>query len=176
MAQRKILTYGNPTLKRISARVAGVDEAVRSLVADLFDSMYAARGVGLAAPQIDELLQVIVVDPTPLSPEGTRALALINPEVLAYAGSSVFEEGCLSVPGTFADVRRPETVRVRYLGAEGDERIEDFAGMMARVVQHELDHLHGILFVDRLSRMRRSLLTKRLREIAADPQPGRPVL
>jgi peptide deformylase len=176
MAQRKILTYGNPTLKRIAVRAAGVDESVRAIVTDLFDSMYAARGVGLAAPQIDELLAVIVVDPTPLSPEGTRALALINPEVLAYAGSSVFEEGCLSVPGTYADVRRPETVRVRYLGVEGDERIEDFAGMMARVVQHEMDHLQGILFVDRLSRMRRSLLTKRLREIAADRQPGRPVL
>jgi peptide deformylase len=176
MAQRKILTYGNPTLKRTAARVAGVDEAVRAIVTDLFDSMYAARGIGLAAPQIDELVQAIVVDPTPLSPEGTRALALINPEILAYTGSCVFEEGCLSVPGTYADVRRPESVSVRYLGIDGAERTEDFAGMMARVIQHEMDHLQGILFVDRLSRMRRSLLTKRLREIAADPQPGRPVL
>jgi len=176
MAQRKILTYGHPTLKRKAARVAGVDESVRAIVKDLFDSMYAARGIGLAAPQIDELLAVIVVDPTPISPEGTRALALINPLVLSYAGSSVFEEGCLSVPGTFAEVRRPESVRVSYLGCDGDERIEDFAGMMARAVQHEMDHLQGVLFVDRLSRMRRSLLTKRLREIAADSQPDRPVL
>jgi peptide deformylase len=176
MAQRKILTYGHPTLKRPAAHVAEVDDGVRALVQDLFETMAGARGIGLAAPQIGESQRVLVVDPTPVAPEGARALALINPEIVSYAGSIVFEEGCLSVPGTYADVRRPETVRVRYLDPQGVEHVEAFDGFMARVVQHELDHLEGVLFVDRLSALRRTLLMRKLRSAKAQPQADRPAL
>jgi peptide deformylase len=176
MAQRNILTYGHPTLKRPAAQVAEVDDGVRALVQDLFETMAAARGIGLAAPQVGDSRRVIVVDPTPMSPEGARPLALINPEIVAYAGSVVFEEGCLSVPGAYADVRRPETVRVRFVDPQGEEHTDAFDGFMARVVQHEMDHLEGVLFVDRLSAMRRTLLMRKLRGIKAQPQADRPAL
>jgi peptide deformylase len=161
MARRTIVTLGHATLERRAERVEAFDAELGRLVADLFETMYDARGIGLAAPQVDVSLRVIVVDPRPAGAEDGRALALVNPEVVAYDGSSVFEEGCLSVPGIYAEVRRPERVRVRYQDEAGAPREEDFDGLMARVVQHEIDHLEGTLFVDRLSRMRRGWLLRR---------------
>ncbi len=164
MAQQAVVTIGHPTLKRRAAPVVHVDDSVRGLIADLFDTMRAERGIGLAAPQVDDSRRVIVVDPTPMDAAGGRPLALVNPEICAYAGSCVFEEGCLSVPGVYAEVRRPERVQVHYLDAEGSSHTEEFTGLMARVVQHEIDHLDGMLFVDRLSKLRRVLLTRKLAE------------
>jgi len=177
MAVRKIITYGHPTLRRRAPDVAEVTGETGILIDDLFETMYASNGIGLAAPQIDVLERVIVVDPTPVTEENTRALALINPEVIAYRGATVYEEGCLSVPGTYADVRRPDWVQVRYRNRAGEPVTEEFAGMMSRVIQHEIDHLDGTLFVDRLSPMRRTLVLRgyRRREEAAHGSE-RPVL
>ncbi|MBM3316358.1 MAG: peptide deformylase [Candidatus Eisenbacteria bacterium] len=175
MAVRRILTYGDPLLERRSAPVAGVDEKVRELVADLLETMDAERGIGLAAPQIGALRRVIVVHPRPEEEGSGRRLALINPEIVAYAGSCVFEEGCLSVPGTYAEVRRPERVRARYFDTGGEERIEEFDGLMARVVQHEIDHLDGVLFVERLAPMRLALLKRKLRGGRAPAAGGPPL-
>jgi peptide deformylase len=173
MAMRRILIYGDPILHQRAAPVREVDEGVRALVQDLFDTLGGARGIGLAAPQIGVLRRVIVVDPRPVERPGVRALALIDPEILGYEGSCVFEEGCLSLPGTYADVRRPERVTVRYLDREGREQIEEFESIMARVVQHEIDHLDGVLFIDRLPRMRRTLAQRKLRGTTAETPAGR---
>ncbi len=165
MSTRRIIVYGHPSLRKVAGPVREVDGEVAALITDLFDTMYEAPGIGLAAPQVDTLLRVVVVDPTPLDEPGTRKLALVNPEVLEYSGSEVREEGCLSIPGVYADVRRPARILVAYVDPEGKERQEEMTGIMARVVQHEIDHLDGKLFVDHLSAMRRSLLRRRLREI-----------
>jgi peptide deformylase len=135
------------------------------LVADLFETMAEERGIGLAAPQVNVGLRVIVVDPTPVAEEKARALALVNPEVRDYSGSTTLEEGCLSVPGVYAEVQRPERIRVHYRDPDGGEHEEEFVDLMARVILHEADHLDGKLFVDHLSPMRRSLLMRKLRAI-----------
>ena len=163
---RKIIVFGHDTLRRHAKRVERVDESIRDLVDSLFATMYEAPGIGLAAPQINQSQCVIVVHPRSETEE-TYALALINPEITDYSGRSTFEEGCLSVPGIFEDVRRPSSVSVRYLDTDGEEHHEEFDGMMARVIQHEIDHLKGKLFIDHLSPMRRALIKRRLRDIQA---------
>lgn len=162
--EREIIVYGHPTLRRKAQPVEEIDGEVQTLVKALFATMYKAPGIGLAAPQINVARRVLVVDPS-RSDDRARPLALINPRILEYAGFDDIEEGCLSVPGIYAEVRRPERIFVRYHSEDGQEREEEFDGMMARVVQHEYDHLEGKLFVDHLSRMRLALLRKRLREI-----------
>ncbi|MFH1143729.1 MAG: peptide deformylase [Candidatus Eisenbacteria bacterium] len=168
MSVRKIITYGHTTLSRRATEAQDVDAVVHALVEDLFETMYGARGIGLAATQVNELVRVAVVDPTTTDEPGTRALALINPTVVEYSGAEVFEEGCLSVPGVYADVQRPERILLRFVDRDGRQCEEEFEGRMARVIQHEIDHLDGRLFIDRLSKMRRALLTKKLREIRGD--------
>ncbi len=162
--ERRIILYGHPTLRRRAQPVADVDGEVRAFVDSLFTTMRAAPGIGLAAPQVDRRVRLFVVDPT-VADSATRPLALINPEILTYAGINTYEEGCLSIPGIYADVIRPERILVRYVDVEGGVREEEFDGLMARVIQHENDHLDGKLFIDCLTRMRRTLLTRRLREI-----------
>jgi peptide deformylase len=164
---RKIIVFGHDTLRRHAKLVPAVDDSIRELVDSMFATMYGAPGIGLAAPQVDESLAVIVVHPRS-EEEETRALALINPETLDYGGRSTFEEGCLSVPGIFEDIRRPSWIKARYLDFDGAEVTEEFDGLMARVIQHEMDHLKGKLFIDHLSPMRRALIKRRLRNIQAD--------
>jgi len=168
MARRAIITLGHPTLKRRAEAVEAFDEDLRTLIADLFETMAEARGIGLAAPQVDVSRRVIVVDPRAVDPEKGRALALVNPEIVAYAGSTVFEEGCLSIPGLYTDVRRSEQVTVRYADETGTVREEVFDGIMARVIQHERDHLDGVLFPDRVSSLRRAWLLRRYASAPAD--------
>ncbi len=160
---RRILIYGDPTLRRVAAPVETIDGDVEGLVTALFETMDDAPGIGLAGPQVGALRRVFVVDPSRMDPAGRR-LAMINPRILEFTGLTEYEEGCLSVPGIYADVRRPARILVRYHGLDQKEREEGFEGVMARVIQHEYDHLDGKLFVDHLSRMRRTLLMKRLRE------------
>lgn len=164
---RKIIVYGHPTLRGIAEPVAEVDGRVAALVEQLFATMYDAPGIGLAAPQVAELARVFVVDPS-YAERGGEKLAMINPEVLESDGMTTYEEGCLSIPGVFADIKRPERILVRYADVEGRVREREFEDIMARVIQHENDHLDGKLFVDHLSPMRRSLLRKKLREIQSD--------
>jgi len=157
-----ILIAPHPTLKA-KARPVGAadDDAVRDLVARMFASMYAAPGIGLAAPQVGQSLRVIVIDLTP-DPKRTPH-TLINPEIVAVSEEiATREEGCLSLPGQYADITRPARVKVRYLDETGARRELDADGLLSACVQHEIDHLNGILFVDHLSALRRNMIMRRL--------------
>ncbi len=147
---RTILTYPDPFLSTKAARVARMDDDVRKLIDDMFETMYAAKGVGLAAPQIGEGRRVIVVDVSPVEKE-IPPMALVNPEIVARRGVCEATEGCLSVPGVEGVVVRPEYVTVKGLNELGDPVNFEAGGLLARALQHEIDHLDGVLFIDRLS-------------------------
>ncbi len=146
---------GSPALRQRSAEVAAVDDEVRRLIDDLFETMDAARGVGLAANQIGVTRRVAVVDA-----EGNR-FAMVNPTLVEAEGSATAEEGCLSIPDIYADVTRPERVVLEALDREGRPFRLKAAGLTARAIQHEIDHLDGILFLDHLSLMKRKMLLAR---------------
>ena len=174
----EILVWPHPTLKQKAKPVEVVDDATRQLIKDLFESMYAADGVGLAAPQIGVLRNVIVLDTTPRQPE-SKAVAMINPEILTLDGKTIYKEGCLSVPGEAEDVERALTVTVRYLDEQGVQRTLDADGLLAIAVQHETDHLRGVMFVDHISTLKRELIRKRMKKVQsarADEKPDRPSL
>ncbi len=170
MALREILIAPHPILKTRAEPVASVDEGVRGLVDDMFETMYAAPGIGLAAPQIGVGRRVVVLDvsdkESPPAP-----LALVNPEVVATGETRVTgEEGCLSLPEIYADVERFERIFVRFQDRDGEPRELDAEGLLARCLQHELDHLDGVLFVDHLSLLRRRMLLRRLQKLQREKQ------
>jgi len=148
--QRQIVTYPEPFLATKALPVRTVDEKIRELVRDMFDTMYASKGIGLAAPQIGVGKRVIVVDISPVE-EKVEPLALVNPEIVEKQGRVEGMEGCLSVPGVEGMVCRYEYVTVRGRNENGDPVTMEASGLMSRVLQHEIDHLDGILFIDRLS-------------------------
>lgn len=157
-----ILIAPHPTLKlRARAVAAGDDDAVRALVPRMFAAMYAAPGIGLAAPQVGVGLRLAVID---LAPNDVRTPhVLINPEIVAASTElATREEGCLSLPNMFADVVRPAVVKVRYLDLEGARREIEGDGLLAACLQHELDHLDGVLFVDHLSALKRNMIMRKL--------------
>jgi len=159
-----ILVYPDPALKRKSLPVTKFSEDVISLLDDMAQAMHDADGVGLAAPQVGKNIRVIVID-MPLPEEDKREFyELINPEIVSSRGFQVGEEGCLSVPGFFANIRRKEHVRVSALDRRGKRFTIDADGMLSRVLQHEIDHLDGILFFDRLGKLKRDLLVKQINE------------
>lgn len=147
---RTILTYPDPFLSTKAAPVARMDDNVRKLIDDMFETMYAASGVGLAAPQVGVGRRVIVVDVSPVEKE-VPPMALVNPEILSRRGMVEATEGCLSVPGVEGVVARPEFVTVKGLNELGDPVKFEAGGLLARALQHEIDHLDGVLFIDRLS-------------------------
>jgi len=146
---RDILVYPDPFLARKAAPVAAVDDRVRTLIRDMFETMYAAEGVGLAANQVGVGKRVIVVDVSPVD-EGIAPIAVVNPEIIERRGTVVGEEGCLSVPGVQGEVCRAETVVVRGLDERGNPLQFTAEGILSRALQHEIDHLDGILFIDRI--------------------------
>ena len=148
--RREILLYPDPFLARKAAPVAAVDDRVRTLIRDMFETMYAAEGVGLAAPQVGVGKRVIVLDVSPVD-ESVPPMAVVNPEIVERKGSVLGEEGCLSVPGVQGEVCRAETVVVRGLDAEGKPLQLQAGGILSRALQHEIDHLDGVLFIDRIS-------------------------
>jgi peptide deformylase len=159
MTTLDILHFPDPRLRTIAQPVEQVDDAIRKLVDDMFETMYAAPGIGLAATQVNVDKRVIVID---VSEEKDQPLCLINPEILARDGVEEMEEGCLSVPGVFELVERADHVRVRALNQNG-ERFEMEAGdLLAVCIQHEIDHLNGKLFVDYLSPLKRARIRKKL--------------
>lgn len=162
MADRSIIIAPDPRLKRAARLVSGVDRGVRRLMDDMLEVMHQANGIGLAAPQVDVLLRVIVVDISPpQSPPDPVCMA--NPEILWQSEEIVTgEEGCLSLPEHYADVTRPKSVRVRYLDRAGAARELEVNGLLAKCVQHEIDHLDGILFVDHLSSLKRNIILRKL--------------
>jgi peptide deformylase len=162
MTVRPILTAPDPRLKAVSQPVAKVDAKIRALIADMTDSMYAANGIGLAAVQIGMPLRVIVMDLE--QREGKRnARVFINPKILwASDETAIFEEGCLSVPEIWDDVERPAKIRAEYLDETGALRPLEAEGLLATCLQHEMDHLEGILFLDHLSKLKKSMALRKL--------------
>lgn len=159
-----ILVYPDPALKRKSLPVTKLNEDLVSLLDDMAQTMLDADGVGLAAPQVGKNIRVIVID-IPLPEENKREFyELINPEIVSSRGFQIGEEGCLSVPGFFANIRRKEHVRISALDRRGKSFTIDADGMLSRVLQHEIDHLDGILFFDRLGKLKRDILVKQIRE------------
>lgn len=163
---REILVWPHPILKQKAQPVAVVDDSTRALIKDLFESMYAADGVGLAAPQIGELKNVIVLDTTPRQPEA-KPLAMVNPEILSYEGKVEYKEGCLSIPGEAEDVDRAAVITVRFLDEQGVEHTMRCDGLLAIAVQHETDHLKGTVFVDHISSLKREVIRKRMKKLQA---------
>ena len=171
MALLPILTAPDPALKKISAPVKQVDAGVRKLMDDMLETMYHAPGIGLAAPQVGVLKRVIVLD---IAREGEepQPLRLVNPEVVWVSDEDVvYNEGCLSVPEHYADVARPAACRVKYL--DQDNRQQEIAaeGLLATCIQHEIDHLDGVLFIDHLTSLKRNMILRKLlkaKKAAAD--------
>jgi peptide deformylase len=168
MAVREILVVPNPLLKQVSKPVEAVDDALRALMDDMLETMYAAPGIGLAAIQIGVPQRVIVMD---LVREGEgeekQPRYFVNPEIVWSSEETVpYEEGCLSVPDYFDEVQRPAKVRVRYLNYRGEPVEEDAEGLYAVCIQHELDHLDGVLFIDHLSRLKREQAVKKVKKQA----------
>ncbi|MCI0516951.1 MAG: peptide deformylase [Woeseiaceae bacterium] len=159
MAKLRILEFPDPRLRTRAVPVKAVDDRLRRLIDDMFETMYAAPGIGLAATQVDVHQRLLVAD---VSPDKTGPLVLINPEILQKDGVAVTEEGCLSVPGYFDEVERAGHIRVRYLDRDGQTVEQDMDGLLAVCVQHEMDHLEGRLFVDYLSEAKRQRIRKRL--------------
>jgi len=166
MAVRPILTVPDPVLKQVSTPVSAVTDEIRALMDDMLETMYAAPGIGLAAIQIGVPLRVIVMDLARES-EPREPRFFVNPELLAFEGDKqAYEEGCLSVPDVFDEVERPRRVRIRYLNYTG-KQVEEWAeGMYAVCIQHEMDHLEGRLFIDHLSRLKRSLAVAKVKKAA----------
>jgi peptide deformylase len=158
MALLHILTYPDPRLRQRASPVAVVDAQLRQLVDDMAQTLYAAKGIGLAATQVGVAQRVVVID---LSPGQDQLQVLVNPRVVARDGSQECEEGCLSVPEVYDTVERAERVTVSYLDINGDARQMDADGLLAVCVQHEIDHLDGKLFVDYLSRLKQDRLRKK---------------
>lgn len=167
---RDILVWPDPILKKKAAPVAAVDDSIRLLVRDMFETMYSADGVGLAANQVGVLKRVIVLDTTPRQPE-SRPLAMINPEIVAMEGETTYTEGCLSIPGESEDVDRAERVKVRFLDPDGNPQELECDELLAIAVQHEVDHLDGIVFVDHISSLKREMIRKRMKRLKADREP-----
>ena len=161
MALLEILKYPDPRLKEVSTPVEKVDGEIKKLVSDMLETMYDAPGIGLAAPQVNVLKRVIVLDVGRLSEEGRHPLAFINPEIVSTEGETVFDEGCLSVPEYTAEVKRAEMIVVRGLNEKGEEVEVEAGGLLAIAIQHEIDHLDGILFVDRLGRIKRDIFRRK---------------
>jgi len=156
--------YGDPVLRKKAEPVASVDLPIRELIESLFDAMYRERGIGLAAPQVGVSQRVFVVDVEVEGGERAK-LALVNPRMVRSSGSMVGEEGCLSIPGIHADVKRHAEVTFEALDENGARITVHAEGLLARALQHELDHLDGVLFIDRLSAIRRKLLEPKLARI-----------
>lgn len=164
---REILIWPDPRLKEKAVPVDAVDASVRTLIDDMFETMYAADGVGLAAPQIGVLQRVVVVD-TSSADEDVKPFAMINPEILETEGTMKYREGCLSVPGEAEEVKRSAYVKVRFLDREGQPVEMEATGLTAVCIQHECDHLDGVLFVDHLSSLKRELIRKRMKRLKTE--------
>ena len=159
MAKLTILEFPDPRLRKKAVPVDVVDDELRTLIDDMFETMYAAPGIGLAATQVDVHRRLLVAD---VSSDKSDPHVFINPEILEKDGVTVTEEGCLSVPGYYEEVERADHIRVRYLDRDGRECEGEFEGLLAVCVQHEIDHLDGKLFVDYLSEAKRSRIRKKL--------------
>jgi len=167
MAIRTIVEVPDPLLRQKSTPVEKVDDEIRALIADMFETMYAAPGIGLAAIQVGVPKRILVIDLQEPAEEGGDPVkdprVFINPEIVQSSEQEVpYTEGCLSVPDQYAEVDRPDRIRARWLDEQGKAHEEDIEGLLATCLQHEMDHLEGILFIDHLSRLKREMILKKL--------------
>jgi len=175
MALLPILEIPDPVLREVSALVAAVDDSIKRLIKDMFDTMYAAPGIGLAAIQVGAAKRLLVIDlQEPEEEEGEpvrRPRVFINPEILEESDTvQSYSEGCLSIPEQYAEVERPDWIRARWMDEHGKTHEERLDGLLGICVQHEIDHLNGVLFIDHLSRLKRDMLLRKLakyRKLAA---------
>jgi peptide deformylase len=162
MTIRKILIEPDSFLRQKSKKVELVNDEIRFLINDMLETMYDAPGIGLAAIQIGVPKRVIVIDLSK-NDEEKNPLHFINPEIIIKSDNdAVYEEGCLSVPGQYAEINRPDKCKIKYLDFEGNEKILEAEGLLATCIQHEMDHLEGILFIDHLSKLKKTMIIKKL--------------
>jgi len=162
-----ILEVPDPGLRAVAAPVSEVDDSIRATLADMFETMYAARGIGLAAIQVGIEKRLVVIDLQEPEEEGgepvRKPVAFVNPELLWVSDEmAVYNEGCLSIPEQYAEVARPARCRVKWLDGDGKPHEEEMDGLMATCIQHEIDHLNGVLFTDHISRLKRDMIMKKL--------------
>ncbi|HEX8483497.1 MAG TPA: peptide deformylase [Allosphingosinicella sp.] len=175
MAIRPIIEAPDPLLRQVSSPVEAITPEIQTLIDDMFETMYAAPGIGLAAIQVGVAKRILVIDLQDPEEEGgepvPKPMVFINPEILASSGiPRPYNEGCLSVPDQYAEVERPDSVRLRWLDRDGQVHEEELEGMLATCIQHEMDHLEGVLFIDYLSRLKRDMILRKLakqRKLAA---------
>jgi peptide deformylase len=167
MSIRPIIKYGEPVLHAPAASVETIDDSIHTLLSDMVETMYAAPGIGLAATQIGVALRVIVIDLS-VGEDRDQLIQLVNPELVGQDGEQREEEGCLSLPGYGGSPARPARVEVKGLAPDGTERTYQATELLARAFCHEIDHVEGVLFVDRLSPLKRDLVKRRLRKRARD--------
>ena len=162
MSQRKIVIEPDPILRKKSEPLEKVDDEIRELLDDMLETMYAAPGIGLAAVQVGILKRIIVIDISK-DKEKKSPLFLINPEIISKSKkTSVYEEGCLSLPGHFAEIERPAECQIKFVDYNGKEKELMANGLLATCIQHEVDHLNGVLFIDYLSKLKKDMIIKKL--------------
>ena len=167
MAIRRIYETPDPVLRQISKPVETFDDALKTLVADMFETMYDAPGIGLAAVQVGEAIRMLVIDLQEPEEEGGEPVrdprVFVNPEILWTSDHEIpYTEGCLSVPEQYAEVMRPDRIRAKWQDVEGKQYEEEIDGLLAVCLQHEMDHLEGVLFIDHLSKLKRDMVLKKL--------------
>ena len=173
MSIRPLIILPDPLLRQVSKPVERVDAALGRLADDMLETMYDAPGIGLAAVQIGEPLRMLVIDVSK-DDEPKAPQVFVNPEIVERSDDvSVYEEGCLSIPDYYAEVERPASVRVRYLDREGKAREVKAEGLLATCLQHEIDHLNGVLFIDHISKLKRDMVVRKFKKLAKEKTPSR---
>lgn len=163
MSLRPILIHPDPRLKKTCDPVAQIDDALRRLADDMLETMYDAPGIGLAGPQVAAMQRIIVMDCIKDEDAPPQPMVLLNPQITwTSEDTNVYEEGCLSIPEQYADVTRPKEIEVSWLGLDGDQHSQRFDGLWATCVQHEIDHLNGVLFIDHIGPMKRQMITRKM--------------
>jgi peptide deformylase len=169
---RPLVILPDPILRQLSKTVERIDDDVRRFADDMLETMYDAPGIGLAAIQIGEPRRMVVID-LAKEDQPKEPHVFINPEIVASGdGISVYEEGCLSIPEYYAEVERPDTVTVKYLDRDGTEQLMVADGLMATCLQHEIDHLNGVLFIDHISKLKRDMVVRKFKKLARDRVPS----
>lgn len=171
MSIKPLIILPDPVLRQVSKPVDKIDSSIKKLAADMFETMYEAPGIGLAAIQVGVPLRMLVID-LAKQDEPKQPQIFINPEIVASSDErSTYEEGCLSIPEYYADVERPASVRVKFVDGNGKQQEIEADGLFATCLQHEIDHLNGVLFIDYISKLKRDMVVRRFKKLAKDRQP-----
>ncbi|MFV2053986.1 peptide deformylase [Aliiroseovarius sp. YM-037] len=166
MSKKEILIHPDPRLKKVAAPIDGVTDDLRALANDMLETMYDAPGIGLAAPQVGVSQRLIVLDCVKDPEAEPQPTVMFNPEVIWESDEkNVYEEGCLSIPEQFAEIERPAEVAVRWIDIDGDKQEAEFDALWATCVQHEIDHLNGVLFIDYLKPLKRQMITRKMQKL-----------